>query len=1049
MFKPVSSKLNLIPLEHRILRFWANHGTFEKLREQNKNGPSWSFLDGPITANNPMGVHHAWGRTYKDISQRYRAMRGYHLRYQNGFDCQGLWVEVEVERELGFTSKRDIEAYGVEEFAQRCKQRVFKFSRIQTEQSIRLGYWMDWTNSYYTMSDENNYTIWLFLKRCHEHGWIYQGHDVMPWCPRCSCALSEHEIATEGYKELTHKAVYFFFPLIDKPRESLLVWTTTPWTLSSNVAAAVHPELDYIKVEKDDKILYLSEGAQSVLDGEFKVIERLKGSDMVGFTYRGPFDELAAQQDVQHSVISWDEVSETEGTGIVHIAPGCGKEDFALSAEWDLPAIAPLDEYGVFVKGFEPLTGTTAQDASSSVFQWLEERQILYKIEDYTHRYPVCWRCGAELVFRLVDEWFISMDELRPKIMEVAKRIKWMPSFGLDRELDWLRNMHDWCISKKRFWGLALPIFVCKEGHFHVVGSEDELRERAVEGWDDFEGHSPHRPWVDNVTISCPTCGEQASRIPDVGNPWLDAGIVPYSTLGYRHNVDQWQTWFPPEFITECFPGQFRNWFYCLLAMSTVLEEKEPFKVVLGHASVRDEKGEEMHKSAGNAIWFDDAAEKMGVEAMRWIFCRQNPYVNLNFGYGQGKEVLKRLSTLWNSYVFFVTYAQVDGITPDSIPEQVSAPPLLDRWITARLAQLAKHAREAMENYELSGFARAAEQFLDDLSNWYIRRSRRRFWKSQSDEDKHSAYATLYHSILTFCKLVAPILPFLTEEIYQTLAPEGSSHSRGSVHLESYPDLEPTAEDDELVELMSMAQGMVTLGHAARNKAGIKVRQPLEEAVFKGWPKRKQDAWELVEPIVRDELNLKRIRLAGSDEELAELSVKPDFARLGPKIGSKVKQLAEKLKHESHAAAAELSRGTPWRTLLGEEEMEIVPDDVVIERTSPEGWLHLIENDLEISLKTIVSDELAREGAARDIVRRLQNLRKESGLDVSDRIQVYISDSQGIETLIEEQGEYIRQEVLATKLTVGKPPKTASTTTSPFGETNVVVGLRKVARKKG
>jgi isoleucyl-tRNA synthetase len=519
--------------------------------------------------------------------------------------------------------------------------------------------------------------------------------------------------------------------------------------------------------------------------------------------------------------------------------------------------------------------------------------------------------------------------------------------------------------------------------------------------------------------------------------------------MGYRHNLDQWQTWFPPEFITECFPGQFRNWFYCLLAMSTVLEEKEPFKVVLGHASVRDENGEEMHKSLGNAIWFDDAAEKMGVEVMRWIFCRQNPYVNLNFGYGQGKEVLKRFSTLWNSYAFFVTYAHVDGITPDTIPQPVAAPPLLDRWIMARLAQLAEHGREAMANYELSGFARAIEQFLDDLSNWYIRRSRRRFWKSQSDEDKQSAYATLYTVLLTFCRVVAPILPFLTEEIYQNLAPEGSPASRGSVHLEPYPDLAPTADDDELVELMSMAQSMVTLGHAARNKAGIKVRQPLEEAVFKGWPERKQDAWEMLEPIVRDELNLKRIRFAGAGEELSQLSVKPDFARLGPKIGSNVKTVAEILQRDSQEAGSRLSEGLPWPITVQGEEMELTPDDVVIERTSPDGWVHLAENDFEIVLKTVVSDELAREGAARDIVRRLQNLRKESGLDVSDRIEVYISDAHGIETLIEEQGDYIKQEVLATALSIRKPPKSATSATSPYGETEIILGLKKTKAPEG
>ncbi|MFQ6617759.1 MAG: class I tRNA ligase family protein [Fidelibacterota bacterium] len=458
MFEKVQNKVDFIALEHRILDFWEKNRTFHKLLEQNKGKPKFSFLDGPITANNPMGVHHAWGRTYKDIYQRFQAMTGHELRFQNGFDCQGLWVEVEVEKELGFNSKKDIEEYGIARFVQKCKERVLKYSKIQTHQSIRLGYWMDWENSYYTMSDENNYTIWYFLKKCYERGIIYKGDDVMPWCPRCGTAISEHEIATEGYRELRHPSIYVLFPLRGRSDESLLVWTTTPWTLTSNVAVAVHPDLEYVKVKVGDRIFYLLRSRVQLLGDNFKILDSFRGEKLLELRYHGPFDELDAQENVEHFVIPWEEVSELEGTGIVHIAPGCGKEDYTLSKKYNLKAIAPLDESGYYIDGFNWLSGQNVSQVTEQIYHNLDKKGILLKREEIVHRYPVCWRCESELIFRLVDEWFISMDELRYEIMEVTKRIKWMPDYGLDRELDWLRNMHDWCISKSAT-GVLLFLF--------------------------------------------------------------------------------------------------------------------------------------------------------------------------------------------------------------------------------------------------------------------------------------------------------------------------------------------------------------------------------------------------------------------------------------------------------------------------------------------------------------------------------------------------------------------------------------------------------------
>ena len=621
MFKEVSTKVDFAAQERELLQFWKDTQAFQKLRDLHQGEPGWSFIDGPITANNPMGFHHGWGRTYKDVMQRFHSMLGHELRYQNGFDCQGLWVEVEVEKEMGFKSKKDIEDFGLEAFVRLCKARVLKYAAVQTEQSLRLGYWMDWNDpatlrelaeklledplqqvsvpgpdgpvtdtvemvvgrlglpelggSYFTFSNENNYMIWAFLKQCWEKGWIYLGADVMPWCPHDATAISQMEIVTDGYAELTHRSVTVRFPLLDESGqarrdaetgcpESLLVWTTTPWTLSSNVAAAVGPELIYAKVQQGEQVLYLAKGTLHMpqgIQGEYRLLGELKGAQLVGWKYRGPFDELPAEQApggnthlqtlhtsvtinaVQaHRVIPWDEVGETEGTGIVHIAPGCGAEDFQLGRQFGLPAVAPLNEEGYFIQGFGWLSGKHVSEVPEPIFAALADKGVLYRVEDYTHRYPICWRCKTELVFRLVDEWFISMGplydkprsqvtpeekahSLRYQIMDVVDQIQWIPEFGYAREMDWLRNMRDWMISKKRYWGLALPIWKCKDcGHYEVIGSEDELKSRAVEGWEQFAGHSPHRPYVDMVKLACPQCGGSYAARAGCGQPLVGCG---------------------------------------------------------------------------------------------------------------------------------------------------------------------------------------------------------------------------------------------------------------------------------------------------------------------------------------------------------------------------------------------------------------------------------------------------------------------------------------------------------------------------------------------
>ncbi|MFA5878319.1 MAG: isoleucine--tRNA ligase [Candidatus Staskawiczbacteria bacterium] len=870
--------LNFPESEKKILKFWEDNKIFDKLREKNQGKARWSFLDGPITANNPMGVHHAWGRTYKDVFQRYKAMQGFEQRYQNGFDCQGLWVEVEVEKELGFKNKKDIEKYGIDKFIEKCKERVIKYSKIQTEQSIRLGQWMDWDNSYYTMSDENNYAIWGFLKKCWTDGNLYKGRDSVPWCPRCGTAISQHEILTEEYKEITHQAIYFKLPILDKKFKgtSFLVWTTTPWTIPANSGLVLNPELDYGVFEKDgEKLILLKDLAEKILGAGSVAEEIFKGKDLTGLKYEGPFDSLARVKDTEkenpkafHTVVlDKDLVTALEGTGIVHCAPGAGEEDFKIGQREKLPVISVIDESAVYLDGMDDFTGQNAKEKPEIIFNYLKEHnagKFFFKTEQYTHRYPTCWRCKTELVWRVVDEWYIAMDKLREPLMKIVKGINWIPSFGLERELDWLKNMHDWLISKKRYWGLALPIFECSCGNFEVIGSKEELKERAIEGWKEVEDKSPHRPWVDNVKIRCSKCGEVVSRIPDVGNPWLDAGIVPFSTMKYYPDRKYWEQWFPAELVCESFPGQFKNWFYSLIVMSTVLENSGPAKTIFGYASVKDEKGEEMHKSKGNAIWFDDAVEKIGADPMRWLYSRQNPANNLNFGYGATEEVKKKFMTLYNVFSFFKTYTETEEALEDIEPK---AKNILDKWIISRFNSLVQKTTSGLDEYDVAGATIAIEDFFtDDLSLWFLRRSRKRF--HEGAKGRKEAVSTLYYILLNLFKLIAPVMPFFAEEIYLQLKPKNGPES---VHLFDWPRADIKSIDKDLEAKMAKTRQIVGLVLAERVEKGIKVRQPLPSLKIKGQELSKEK--ELL-GLIKEEANIRKIVFSDKIEKEVELDTK-------------------------------------------------------------------------------------------------------------------------------------------------------------------------------
>jgi isoleucyl-tRNA synthetase len=1053
-----------------------------------------------------MGVHHAWGRTYKDAYQRYFAMTGHEERYQNGFDCQGLWVEVEVEKELKLRSKRDIEDLvpgdrfaSIDCFVQLCKERVDKFARRQTEQSIRLGYWMDWDRdddwrkppdqrrSYFTMSEENNYTIWSFLKKCHERGLVYRGYDAMPWCPRCAVGLSQMEMH-EGYVRVAHRAVFVRFPLRGRPGESLLVWTTTPWTLTSNVAAAVNPNLTYLKVRHRDHVYYLARGAFTAhrLDEEFKrkewvegvprlktleqvfkekggyaMVGEVSGADMVGWTYDGPFDEFPAQDSpagypaqiadvvtrqgwapaeparAVHRVIAWGAVGETEGTGIVHIAPGCGKEDFQLGKEEHLPPVAPLDDEGHFLPGFGELAGHSAIDDATTdwILNDLKEKGLLLEVERYPHSYPHCWRCKTELLFRLVDEWFICMN-WREEIMRVVEEATFLPESinGKARELDWLRNMGDWMISKKRFWGLALPIWVCDScGAFDVIGSRAELRERAVGGRDEFDGHTPHRPWIDLVKVKCGQCGKTASRIPDVGNPWLDAGIVPYSTMKYNTDRAYWEKWFPADFITESFPGQFRNWFYSILAMSTMMTGRPPFKVLFGHALVLDQWGRPMHKSAGNSIEFDAAADEeyeikdpkgqvskhppMGADVMRWLYCRQNPALNINFGPDPADELRSKfILKLWNTYAFFCNNARQErgGFDVRAPEVPVGERPDLDRWILSDLQLLIETAREEFEGYNVQAFCLEAERFVDDkLSNWYVRRNRRRFWKAEEGADKLAAFQTLHTVLVTLTKLIAPVMPFLTEEMYRNLVPGPDDRS---VHLCDFPQADGGLIDEQLSADMEALLRLVSLGGAARNSGKVaKVRQPLAEMKVQPASDSDRRAVERFADQVREELNVKKVTLhAPSAGALLRVEVRPNLKALGPKVGARLKEVAAAVASADPVAlAAKVRAGELIVLSCPGGSVTLEPADLWVTTKAPEGWAGVDDRGTQVLVDVRVTEELKREGMARDVVRQVQELRKQARLEMEDRIGLYLgTESPALRQAIEAHRDYIARETL-------------------------------------
>ena len=1034
-----------VDLEHQVMELWDKEKYYEKLVEKNKGNKMFRFLDGPITANNPMGIHHAWGRSTKDIFIRYKAMQGYDCRRQNGFDSQGLWVEVEVEKELGFKTKKDIEDYGMDKFTQACKDRVKHFSGIITEQSKRLGQWMDWDNSYYTNTDENIGGIWHFLKKCDENGWIKREYKPMPWCPRCGTSLSEHEM-TGSYKMMTHNSVFFKLP-VKELNAKMLVWTTTPWTLSSNVALAVNPDIDYVevKVKSDDMPLILAKNAIKYLgDDKVEVIRGLKGEELVGYEFETCFPDIEAQKGIEHKIVAWEDVAADEGTGIVHIAPGCGIEDFELGERIGLAKVMPIDDMGIYLDGFGWMTGKDSHTVADEVFEHLEADNKLYKVEPHEHSYPVCWRCKSEVVFRLVPAWYIRTEELKPRLKKAAASVKWEPASNGKRMQDWLDNMGDWNISRKRYYGMPLPFYPCDCGHVTVIGSKQELIDMAVDREKAEAIPELHRPWVDEIQIRCPKCGKPVSRVAEIGDVWLDAGIVPFSTFGYFRDRKEWEKNFPAEWVTEMHE-QVRLWFYSLLFMSVVLEDKAPYERVVTNSAVVAEDGTKFSKT-GFMIKFDEAAEKIGADTVRYLYAGAPTTNDVRFGYNLGDEARRKLLSFWNIYTFFQTYAQLDKPDFTNYKPNLQDMTPTDKWLIVRTNEFIKKATESMDDYKTYLLVKDFEIFVDDISNWYIRTNRRRFWKTDDEKDKMVAYWTLFTALRVSTQVMAPVIPFMTEFIWQNLIKKCDKNSAESVHLSDWPSEIEGFNDDGIIEETRLAREVIAVAMRLRNEQQIKVRQPLAK-LFICCDDDSANKIKTFEKNILDELNIKSVEYINDVDVLEDKFLTVNFKVAGAVLKQNVNKMKQTLENLSDDEMSSLTADvlTGGKVTVKGFDEEFDSNIFSVQTKTKKGIVSAeFAQESVVALDVVLTDSLLREGAVRDVIRQCQLIRKEAGYQVEQRVNVAISvDDKFLLDALNDKKDYIMNELLADSLVFNETIVSDLTKEFAVNEKNIAVSVSK------
>lgn len=990
--------------EHDVLKFWEENDCFQKLKEKNKGRRAYRIVDGPITANNSMRLHHCWGRTIKDAYIKYRSMCGYSCHYRNGFDGQGLWVEVEVEKELGFKGKRDIINYGMDKFTQACVDRVNKYSKIITGQSKRLGQWMDWNNSYYTHTDQNIQGIWHFLKVCHERGWIAQADKPMPWCPRCGTSLSEHEMSG-SYKEVEHESVFVKARVLEEDFD-MLVWTTTPWTLTSNVALAVNPDLEYVKIEYEGgkRPLVLAKNALSYIKMNRQVVDKFKGEKLLGLHFETFFPDLPCQQGVDHFIIPWTDVVADEGSGVVHIAPGCGAEDFELGKKFNLPAICPIDENGDILENYGVFSKIYAGDVANLVFDELKKQDKFFMTEMHTHKYPVCWRCKTQVFFRLVREWFIKTEEIKPQLLDAVKTVKWMPEYTGKRMEDWLNNMGDWNISRSRFYGLPLPFYPCPHcGKLTVVESKAELEKLSGQ---DLSGLKElHRPYVDEIKIKCPHCGNLVERVKQVGDVWLDAGIAPFTTLGYFENREEWEKQFPAEIVIEM-REQIRLWFYSMLFMSVTLTGRAPYEKVLGYGAVVAEDGSKFSKSSGKSVNFEDLAEKLGADAVRYLFAGASTVNDVRFSESLCEEARRKMLQYYNAFTFFDTYAVIDKPQCSGI---FTSENLLDKWLYARTNAFANLARTYYDNNETVNVVKEFEKCMDDISNFYIRINRRRFWKDGLEQDKVDAYNSLYIAIKTISQIMAPIIPFMTEYIWQNLVRK-YGNAEESVLLSDFPKDLPS--DINILDECEKVRNIITIALSLRNQAQIKVKQPLKTLYVES---KYENICKTFENVIKSELNVKEIVYLPDFSSLTKEKLHINFKNAGAKLKNRVndaKAYIESLPLEkSQEILNEIRQNGSAK--LGDFDVDFDEKMFDIEEIYHDNILANTEQ-ISVAIDIKKTEELEREGILREILRALQIMRKDAGYDVADRVKIDISScDELISDIIDSECEYVEKETLS------------------------------------
>jgi isoleucyl-tRNA synthetase len=1050
MFKPVSPKLKVTQVEEAVLRMWKIRHIFEKSDEQSQGKPEYVFYEGPPTANGLPGVHHVLARAFKDIFPRYKTMQGYHVIRRGGWDTHGLPVEIEVEKRLGFNSKSQIEEYGIGKFNELCRQSAFDYIREWERLTDRIAFWVDLEEAYVTYTNDYIESVWWILKKYWDKGLLYQGFKVVPYCPRCGTPLSDHEVA-QGYSEAVDPSIFVRLPLIDDPDTSLLVWTTTPWTLPGNVAVAVHPDVDYVIVERKnqdgglEKLILAEALVEEVFrDEEVEVFETFKGKKLKGVRYKPLFTFLALDKPA-HYVVLGDFVTTEDGTGLVHLAPAFGAEDMDTALEFDLPLLQTVAPDGTFIPEVRPWSGIFVKDADPLITEDLQSRGLLYRVETYTHTYPFCWRCDTPLIYYARGTWYIRTTEFKDKLVDLNQQINWYPGHIRNGRFgNWLENNVDWALGRERYWGTPLPIWECDDCHHQLaIGSVAELSEQAGE---DLSELDLHRPYVDEVKLPCPECDGRMTRVLELIDVWFDSGAMPVAQWHYPFENEQtFAKQFPADFICEAV-DQTRGWFYSLHAISTLLFEQVSFRNVISLGLILDVDNLKMSKSRGTMIDPWDVINEHGSDAFRWyLYTASPPGQERRFSVDLVGEVVRNFTlTLWNVYSFFVTYAQLDEWQPDPEGEGVKTENDLDRWLLSELNTLVRDVTKAFENYDVLGGTRPLQSFVDTLSKWYLRRSRRRFWKSESDADKVTAYATLYEALTTLSKLLAPTMPFLAEEMYQNLVCSVNKDVPESVHLAEWPSYDEKRIDETLNADMRLVMRLASLGHSARNQAAIKVRQPLAEAAFSVGSLKEARALEAYADLLADELNVKRVTALSSAEEAVAYTLNPLPKQLGQKYKAQFPVIRSAiLALDADASAQALLNGDSISVSIDGESLEILPDEVEVRAEARSGLVVSSEGAYLAALKTELTPDLIREGLAREFVRRVQEMRKQADFDIADRIYMYIEATPNLAEAVHEHEVYIKGETLTLELNSARPPEGSVAENFEFEGEQVTVGLIK------